>query len=368
MSWHRTLFYGRMRSLVLVLLGTAGCSASAEESTDPLREPAFVVAVDTLVHLADTSSPGDEPHPGPAAVAAVEKAIRVGGSALKEAAMESLNDADQKRRLRANLALQTIGVSDAELDRLAGSPDLATRMWAILATDGFPRAPQPSERSNEVSVTEGRALVAQHAKVFRRLFEMDDESLAACSEDYQEAYTGRIVKMLERPAEHVEPLHARRWDVTGDGADDWICSGRFQTGYNGSAFLLVVNGQSGEVVVETTFDSASHVSAPKCIDVTGDGLPEVLVAGNVGNPNQQVVHVFGMNGGEPVEFVGRFVALVEDPVGGATWFVETSPFNAFGGTATMLASAYGAKHRVTRLDDGLRVVTTLELHTNVTAW
>jgi hypothetical protein len=334
-------------------------------------EPGLVVAVDTLVHLSEASWPLDGPHPGPAAVNAVnavEAAIRAGGSALKEAAMGALNDADEERRLSAHLALQTLGVSDAELQRLARSPDQAIRMWAVLATDGFPHARRPADGSSEASPEEGRALIARHAEVVRRLFEEDEQSLAACSVEYQEEYNGRIVKMLKRPAEHVDPLYTRRADVTGDGADDWVCSGIFQTGFHDSVFLLVIDGQSGEVLVETRIDSSSYLSAPTCIDVTGDGRPEILVDGYVGNPGQQVVHVFGAHVSDPVEFAGRFVALIEDPVGDAIWFVATSPFNAVGGTSSMLSSSYGAEHRVTRLGDGLRVASALTLYTDVTAW
>ena len=61
------------------------------------------------------------------------------------------------------------------------------------------------------------------------------------------------------------------------------------------------------------------------------------------------------------------MTVLEDPVDDAIWFVETSAFNAFGGTALMMLSSYGAEQNLTRLGAGLRVAEELKLHTDVTA-
>lgn len=360
-----------MRPYVLILsyvLGLAACADSDRASPDLLAEPTFVAAVDTLVHLGDVWRSDDQPHPGPAAVRAVELAIRSSAPGLKQAAIAALDDSHEQRRLRAHLALQTIGVSDDELRQLAASPILAVRMWAILARDGFPLAPRPVDVSYAASPAEGRALVERHALAVRRLLACDEETLQRYNDEFREEYVDKIAQMLDRPAEHLAQLFVRRADVTGDNVDDWVCSGRLATERYGFVFLLVVDGRNDKVLVEAKFDQTMNANEPTCFDVDGDGRPEVLIDRYIGNPLSHYLHVFGIDGNEPTVFADRFVTLIEDPEDGAVWFVETSPFNEYGGTASMLMATYGAEHRVTRLSGGRRVAAKLTLYTDVTSW
>jgi len=354
----------RIAALLLLFLGSTACSPVEVRST-PLSEPGLVDAIHTLVHLDETHDFRVVDEQGQAAVRAVKAAIHEGGSELKAAAISALKSPDESLRMRAQLALQALGVDDDELQQLAASPDAALRLWAMLATDDFPLAAPPYDGSSEASATATQEFLAQHSNRLRNLFSVDEAALAERSDEAREFYRTHTVPNLKRPHEHVE-ANARRVDVTGDQASDWVCTGTFQGGYRDTAFLLVVDGQTTEVLIESKFDDA--VSAPRCIDVSGDGRPEILISTYRGNPLNHFVHAFEVGREAPIVFADRFVKVIRDPVDGAVWIIETGPFNAFGGTATMLCSACGATHQATRLGPGLSTVSKLTLLTDHTDW
>ena len=70
-----------------------------------------------------------------------------------------LLEGDDRRRLRAHLALQTLGVHPHELRELLGSPQTSSRLWALLSEDGFPMAKRPADVSEPLPDLEARACV-----------------------------------------------------------------------------------------------------------------------------------------------------------------------------------------------------------------
>lgn len=93
------------------------------------------------------------------------------------------------------------------------------------------------------------------------------------------------------------------------------------------------------MLVEHEIGQTYGLAAPRCVDVDGDGCAEVLIDSYVGNPTSHYVHVFDFGNARPAVFSDRFVDLITDPTDGAVWFVENSPFNEYGSSATMLAAA-----------------------------
>ncbi|MCK5943542.1 MAG: hypothetical protein KAI24_16285, partial [Planctomycetes bacterium] len=305
--------------------------------------------------------------PGPAAVRAVEEAIRAGGDALREAALAALDEPDDRRRLRAHLALQTLGASDDELRTLLASPQAARRIWALLANEDFPMAGRPVDRSTAVPDEAARAFVRRHAELITRMLAHSDRDLRGFNEEYRDRYEKLIRGQLERPHEHLEELFVRRVDFSGDEVADFVCVGRVSDDRR-FGFLMIVDGRSGDVLVKHPIGETYGVVAPRCLDVDGDGCAEVLLDRWLGNPSTHRVHVFDFEAAAPIVFIDRFVEQIVDPLDGAVWFVETSPFNEFGGTAVMLAATYGAEHVVTRLAPGCVEAAKWTAYTDVTAW
>ena len=327
----------------------AACDTQASGRNDPLAAPALVSATERLVGLCETYVDLNAPHPGPAAVAALREAIHMGAEALKHASFRALDDPDDRRRLRAHLALQTLGVHPHELRELLGSPQTSSRLWALLSEDGFPMAKRPADVSEPLSDLEARAFVRRHATVVKRLLAFSQDELRQCNEDFRSHYEAELRGYLDEPHEHLDELFALRVDFNGDGTEDVVCAGRMDTYAYDFGFLLVVDGKDQSVLVEYRIEDTTHVVRPRCIDVDGDGRAEVLLSRWIGNPVNHYLHVFDAEQPDPVVFANRFVELIEDPQDGAVWFVETYPFNAFGGTSSMLSAVYGAEHTLTRL-------------------